>query len=944
MTRRIALQITAAAAALSLFHSGGTAANAASPSGPDFIKEVKPLLENNCVRCHNEDKDKGNLRIDTKELFFKGGDTDTAAEPGNAARSLVFERITLPKGDDEIMPQETDPLSAEDIAILKNWIDAGAHWPDGITLSPPKKRAEFADSSVLTPQGPPQSPAEAAARLDRIIEHENAQNPHLPKASADPIDDLTFLRRVTIDLIGRIPTYDEIRDYEKLPTGTRRALTVDKLLAHPRFDDRWSVFMADMLRVRSNAEGGPQLLAYIHKSLKDGKPYDVLAKELVSANGKANNVPAVGFILGDEVNPMSLAGATAQIFLGVRLACAECHDHPFDDWEQMEFYELASFFGNTRRVENQFARSVYTTEAKESSVLWPPALENPESRAPVKPRFPFDLKEFDHKPDYIVRLEAKRAAEAAALAQNSKKGDAVDDLLDIDTSEKTRDLVPASIDVLKEVKKESRELDVLSDLYKASELRNKLAELITDPRNPYFGPAFVNRIWSEFNGSGFVEPLDNFSAYNAASHPMALDFLAREFIASGYDIRELIRIVTLSDTYRRGNHIPDTDLDLAEREDAERNFVIAKSRRMLSEVLYDSISVAGQLEEPKWKAGENIRTLTRQIRVPIVEDTPETPDPSPAATPDDAPKMEAMAMKAETPAMNGGGYDLEQTIALDFDEILKRQDGDAQEAAMMKEMADAELKRAAEMAAMREMERENAPPMRYELKTIEEKTDDNPSFPSSMRMASPAPPEHFLRVFGQPARQELGDFRDPSASLRQQLMMINGRATDKASLVGTLEPIYPLLVGPKADLNKAVRLAYLQILTREPSPDELADAASLISSAEDTLTGMSDLRWGPPQLPRVPFHPLSPHLTVPAVYQPPNLPKQNPQSAIPNPQSIKPWPAKNTTTHAAGCSKAPSVSPAPPSSGCPSATSSAFPAPHARPPQSTSSSSGTAAA
>ena len=844
MTRRIALPFTIAATALLAIPAGAIAAGeTTTPAGPDFIKEVKPILENECVRCHGADKTKGKLRLDTREHFLKGGDTDVAVEPGNAEHSLLYERLILPKGDDELMPQETDPLTAEEIAIVKSWIDAGAHWPEDVTLKPPKKRAEFADSSVLNPDGPPKSPQEAGARLDRIIEHENAQNPHLPKEVAAPIDDLTFLRRVTIDLIGRIPTYKEIREYEKLPTGTRRALTVDKLLEHPRFVDRWSVFMSDMLRIRTNVEGGGQFLAYVRKSLADEKPYDVLAKELVSANGKASKVPAVGFVLGDNVNPMSLAGATAQIFLGVQLACAECHDHPFDDWEQMEFYEFASYFGKTQRVQSRFTRSVYTTEGKQNTVLWPPERENPETRSPVKPRFPFELKQFDEKPDYIIRLEAKRAAELAAV-EGKKEDKTVDNLLDIDTTENTRDLVPANIDVLKEVKKESRDLKVINDLYRASELRNELAELITNPRNPYFGPAFVNRVWAELNGSGFVEPLDNFSAYNAASHPMALDFLAREFIASGYDIRELIRIITLSDTYRRGHNISGKALDIAEREDAERNFIVAKARRMISEVLYDSIVIAGHLEQPKWKAGENIRTITRQIRVPIEEEMkeePETPE-TPVSTAETEPKME-MAMAPKKPAMNGGGYDLEQTIALNFDEILKRQDEEAQDAAMMKKMADDELKRIAEMAAMREQQRQNAPPMRYELKTIEEKTDDNPSFNSTMQMASPAPPEHFLRVFGQPARQDLGDFRDPSASLRQQLMMINGRATDKASRVGTLEPIYPLIVGPKADLTKAIRLAYLQILTREPSADEVAEAKMIVGDAGDDLTGMSDLRW-----------------------------------------------------------------------------------------------------
>jgi hypothetical protein len=126
---------------------------------------------------------------------------------------------------------------------------------------------------------------------------------------------------------------------------------------------------------------------------------------------------------------------------------------------------------------------------------------------------------------------------------------------------------------------------------------------------------------------------------------------------------------------------------------------------------------------------------------------------------------------------------------------------------------------------------------------IKQIVDDNPRFASSMRMASPAPVGHFLRVFGQTDRGSLDDRRDHSPSMRQALMMLNGQLTNQAARVGALEPMHALLVGPKADLDAAIKLAYREALTREPTAEELSDAKTIIKEAKSALDGMADLRW-----------------------------------------------------------------------------------------------------
>ena len=749
--------------------------------------------------------------MDTHEKILEGGETADALVPGKPEKSEMLARIHLRPIDEGVMPDEGQALTPEEVALLDAWVKAGADWPEGVTLT---ERKPLAPKRVAMPKNPPSSIKQAALMLDDILQRENADT---GVTTTTTINDTAFLRRSTIDLIGRIPTMKELQEYESWGDG-RRAKLIDKLASHPRFADRWTVFMADMLRIRSNLTGGNQLLAYINGSIKQEKPYDVLVRELISASGRANSNPAVGYILGDDAMPMELAAATSQIFLGVRIGCAMCHDHPFDDWEQEDFYDLAAFFGKTKKVESRRrGGTVYTTEGDKMMVLWPPEDKaEPNKRTPVKPRFPFQLGEFDAPPHHIQRFKASRLARE----QQSSSDDAtasLDALLDAVEPNISHPSDP----VLEEAKKESRMLNVHGDIYRSSKLRSQLAQLITDPRNDYFARAFVNRIWAELIGHGFVEPLDNFSDYSGLHHPTTLDFLAQEFIASGYDLRTLVRIITLSDTYQRSALPADTPIKV--RQMSELNFSAAPVRRMLGEVLYDSIVVAGHLQNYKWPKGANNKQISREIQVPTGEFKMAMSDAAAAGK---------AAMIEQQPAMRGDGYDLESSLKIDFDSILSSKE--QTELVTMREKSDEQIE-AEDMAAMQKGEERKL--MQYKTETITETVDDNPRFDSAMRMATPAPPAHFLRVFGQPTRSGLGEFRDESSSLRQQLMMLNGRMTHEASRLGSLEPLHRLL---KKDPELAIDWAYQEILSRLPNAEEKADALAIVNGGKE---GMADLRW-----------------------------------------------------------------------------------------------------
>jgi hypothetical protein len=783
----------------------------ATAAGPDFAELIQPILERNCVRCHNADKTKGGLRMDTRDAIFKGGDTADAIVPGDTAKSELLVRIHLRPIDDGVMPDEGQALANEEVELLDAWVRAGAPWPSGITLT---ERKPTPIKRVAMPDRAPASPAEAAAMLDDILKRENAGTQVTTTA---PITDTAFLRRATIDLIGRIPTMAEVREYEGW-SFDRRGKLVAKLVAHPRFADRWTVFMSDMLRIRSNIAGGNQLLAYIHGSIEHGKPYDVLVRELIAASGRANSNPAVGYLLGDDAKPMELAAATAQVFLGVRIGCAMCHDHPFDDWKQKDFYHFAAFFGKTKKVQGRQDGMVYTTEGNEMTVLWPPEDKaGTSARIPVTPRFPFQLAKPDKAPEHLVRFEKIRRGEQET-ASSGKATAALDALLDAVEPALGSPRDP----VLEEAKKDSRALDVQRDIYRTSQLRNQLAGLITDPHNDYFARAFVNRVWAELLGHGFVEPLDNFSDYNPPHNATTLDFLAREFVAGGYDLRSLIRIITLSDAYRRATLPAETHI--VKREESEKSFAAAPTRRMLGEVLFDSVVIAGHLGDFKWPEGANAKQVSREIRVPTGETTKAK-----------GPANKETAMKAGTgsPASRDDGYDLESTFKLDFNAILTKQE--RTELDSMRAMSDEQIAAEKMMAMQKQSQGET---MKFTTKTVTETVDDNPRFDSAMHMATPAPPSHFLRVFGQPDRTGLGEFRDTSSSLRQQLMMLNGRMTHEASRVGPLEPVHRIL---QKNPELAIDHVYQEILTRLPGAEEKAEARALLSN--DKLEGMADLRW-----------------------------------------------------------------------------------------------------
>ena len=677
---------------------------------------------------------------------------------------------------------------------------------------------------------PTADPAAAARSLDKLIAAENAGGPKTKEAP--PAEDLAFLRRISLDLNGRIPTEAEIKKFTAWPAAERRTKAIDDFMGRDQYADRWAIFYSDLLRVRYGSDGGAALQAAVHDAVRTNVPYDVLTRKLISASGRAGSQPETGFILGDDADPMALTGVVSQVFMGVRISCAQCHNHPFDVWTQKDFYDLAAFFGKTQRVEHRVKMQIlgiFLNERPATTIMWPPEGKGEaKSRAPVKAKFPFEFAATDGPSKHLARLKDLRERQAAeAKAKIAAKTTNIDDIIDGGgTGTKKDDLAGVS----EEIKAALKKLDLEGDLYKASELRRQLAEAVTDPRNRLFAQSFVNRVWAELVGRGFVNPVDDFRSDNPASHPKTLDFLADEFVASGYDFRFLVATIVRTDAYQRG-HLPG-NIPALDRLAAEKAFTATPVRRMGSESLFDSIVQAGHLFTPKHRPGENVTTVVTYQQVAVaVKDDPKLPKPKLGG---DKPAMPAMG----GPKMAAGAYDLERGIEVDFKDALKKKD--------VLQLDKMNAKSPEELEAEAMMRSGTMPPgtrVRYVTKEVKTLVDDNPKFTSSMRMASPAPSGHFLRVFGQTDRAALDERRDHSPSMRQALMMLNGKLTNEAARVGPLEPVAVLITGPKADVDAAVKLVYREALTREPTAEELADAKTIIKEAAAPAEGLADLRW-----------------------------------------------------------------------------------------------------
>ena len=431
-----------------------------------------------------------------------------------------------------------------------------------------------------------------------------------------PCSDEDFVRRVSLDLNGAIPPLSEVKTFLSDKAPNKRQKLVEHLLASERFGDHWAALWGDMLREHSN--GRPQegtergsYRAWILDALNKNMPYDHFAKSLIDAIGNADEDAAVNFYLRDENNRVETANNISTVFMGTRMACAQCHDHPFDKWTQNDFHGLMAFFGRTNVNIDPWATLVHIENSKRlpadaKPILEPHFKEAREKVAAEKANYKKGVemadastesggmmgmmdnlrllqrggaifKELEAKlkpPEMLIMTqllinngvrkvserpngEYRMPAEGDGQNKNAKSGEVVMPMFPWDPSKKASG-------------KGSR--------------RTVLANYVAENRQ--FAAVQANRIWANLFGKGIVDPIDDFRAKNPASNPELLDYLTDEFIKSKFDNKHLIALIIDSSTYQRSS-LPNTN----NRSDTAL-FSHARVRRMSAEQMFDSILVA----------------------------------------------------------------------------------------------------------------------------------------------------------------------------------------------------------------------------------------------------------------------------------------------------------------------------------------------------------------
>jgi hypothetical protein len=325
-------------------------------------------------------------------------------------------------------------------------------------------------------------------------------------------DDATFLRRVTLDIAGRLPTEEEATVFLASQEEGKRDQVIDELLRSPNYADffanKWTALLKNRRDNASDIVSNFAFHAWIRDGLLANKPYDQFVRELLAATGTVIGNPAVAWYKRVK-EPKQQIEDVAQLFLGVRMQCAQCHHHPFERWSQDDYYALAAFFSQVGRKPSG-TRGEDLIFHKRGIAVAP----NMKSGVPVKP---------------------------AAL------GDTVGE-------------IAADVDP-----------------------RLKLADWMSEKNNPFFAKSLVNRYWKHFFIRGLIEPEDDIRDTNPPTNPALLEALEKHFVASGFDLQELVRVITQSRAYQL-SEVPN-EHNLVDRQNFSRYY----PRRLQAEVLLDAI-------------------------------------------------------------------------------------------------------------------------------------------------------------------------------------------------------------------------------------------------------------------------------------------------------------------------------------------------------------------
>lgn len=315
----------------------------------DFAHDIAPLLKKHCGECHTGNQKKGSLSLNTRESLIKGGESGPAVVAGKSGESELLGRVTSDDKDVR-MPPEGPRLSADQVALLKQWIDAGLPWEAGFTFGPRSYEPPLKPRRVELP------PVVAGRTnpIDRILDAYQARKQIQPK---ELIDDGTFLRRASLDIVGLLPPSEELQAFVADRTPDKRARKVRELLDRDvDYAEHWLTFWNDLLRNDYTGTGfitggRKQITRWLYDSLVSNKPYDQFARELIApptpeSAGFIDGIRWRGEVSAGQTVEIQFAQSVGQSLLGINLKCASCHDSFIDRWTLAESYGLAAIYAS----------------------------------------------------------------------------------------------------------------------------------------------------------------------------------------------------------------------------------------------------------------------------------------------------------------------------------------------------------------------------------------------------------------------------------------------------------------------------------------------------------------------------------------------------------------------------------------------------------------------
>ncbi|HET6246424.1 MAG TPA: DUF1549 domain-containing protein [Tepidisphaeraceae bacterium] len=311
----------------------------------EFSRDIKPLFEASCIQCHAKGKDKGGFSLETRQTMLKGGDDGPTVVVNKSSESAMV-KLVAGVDPDSVMPKKGKRWTAEQVGMLRRWIDDGAKWDDGVTFARPQP-LNLKPRDVVLPPGNDLQPA------DRILAtYFAAKNIPMPAV----VDDRVFARRVYLDAIGLLPTPQQLQAFLDDQRADKRQRLVRTLLDDKRdYADHWLTFWNDLLRNDYRGagfiDGGRrQISAWLYAALIDDKPYDQFVAELVNptkaSEGFSRGIIWRGAVNASQLPPMQAAQNISQVFMGVNLKCASCHDSFVSDWTLADAYGLAAVYSD----------------------------------------------------------------------------------------------------------------------------------------------------------------------------------------------------------------------------------------------------------------------------------------------------------------------------------------------------------------------------------------------------------------------------------------------------------------------------------------------------------------------------------------------------------------------------------------------------------------------